>query len=942
MFSPAGKSRETGVRMRTKGLKHFGKKAIAVLMALCLSVLMVPAVAFANISAQDSNLAPASIDSDEYAVEVDASEANASDEAGTNIDTTTKNGLGVLAKNTHTGTATVGNVAAAAKRGVYAHADGGSTNVTAKAVTGTYNTAAVWTKGANASSNVTVDSVNATIVADGYNKNYGIYSDAGTSGALNVKVNGDVTIQKGVPNYTTAVYSKTTDLTAASTVEVGNVNVTEANRALSVDSDGGGTAKLTAGNVTATDVGVGSYQYSAVYARANKGKAELNMGNLNGLGGTFVGMKVSASNGGNLIVNAGDISTVAESGSSGSYGLDGSTTDAGSQATIEVGNIAAKYNGLNLIAYSGTTLNLKTGNISGAQWNNLRADGGTVNADLGTISGSKHAGLNISGTAAAGSRYEVTTGPITSEEKALSLYTYASADNPDKITVNGDLTSTGTSHEGGGIYASSSSGCIDLTVNGNVTSNYYTISGNLGGTVAITGDVSTAHEGGGIPAIGSVAYAKPLDLLVAGTISSTGPAMSDNTDSYSRLTLTTWKIVAGAGAEMFSGDTDDAFAKTVNYIVEVEPASAGVASVSAVKADGSALAKSHGYDVARQGERVVLKAALDPAYEANGYRLVAYNGKGKETLLSKGADGNYYYDVPKGGGVHLSVAASNTYTVKFANDDGTELSSKSYEYGTKAADVVAPSNPTKPADAQYTYTFAGWDPAIADVVADVVYKATYTSTVNKYTVSFDSDGGTEVAAQTVDYGSKATKPADPAKENATFKEWQLDGKAYDFDTAVTGNVALKAVYEENPPVTHVMYRLYNQYSGEHHYTANVAERDACIEAGWTDEGEAWVAPDTSSTPVYRLYNPYEPLGDHHYTVDKQEYDDCVAAGWAGEDVGWYSDDAHGAPLYRVYNPNAYALGMTGAHHYTADKGEYDGLAEIGWIAEDIAWYGVSQ
>ena len=54
------------------------------------------------------------------------------------------------------------------------------------------------------------------------------------------------------------------------------------------------------------------------------------------------------------------------------------------------------------------------------------------------------------------------------------------------------------------------------------------------------------------------------------------------------------------------------------------------------------------------------------------------------------------------------------------------------------------------------------------------------------------------------------------------------------------------------------------------------------------------------------------------------------------------DDAEGTPLYRVYNPNAYALGMTGAHHYTADKGEYDGLAEIGWIAEDIAWYGVAQ
>jgi len=33
--------------------------------------------------------------------------------------------------------------------------------------------------------------------------------------------------------------------------------------------------------------------------------------------------------------------------------------------------------------------------------------------------------------------------------------------------------------------------------------------------------------------------------------------------------------------------------------------------------------------------------------------------------------------------------------------------------------------------------------------------------------------------------------------------------------------------------------------------------------------------------------------------------------------------------------------MTGAHHYTADKDEADSLAAIGWIAEDIAWYGVT-
>ena len=138
----------------------------------------------------------------------------------------------------------------------------------------------------------------------------------------------------------------------------------------------------------------------------------------------------------------------------------------------------------------------------------------------------------------------------------------------------------------------------------------------------------------------------------------------------------------------------------------------------------------------------------------------------------------------------------------------------------------------------------------------------------------------------------------------------------------------------------VMYRLYNPYSGEHHYTADATEIESLIEAGWTEEGEAWVAPVSSDAPVYRLYNPNEPLGDHHYTTDEDEYDALVAAGWTGEDVGWYSDIAEGVPLYRVYNPNAYAMGMSGAHHYTADENEAAGLVAAGWVSEDIAWYGV--
>ncbi len=152
--------------------------------------------------------------------------------------------------------------------------------------------------------------------------------------------------------------------------------------------------------------------------------------------------------------------------------------------------------------------------------------------------------------------------------------------------------------------------------------------------------------------------------------------------------------------------------------------------------------------------------------------------------------------------------------------------------------------------------------------------------------------------------------------------------------------AKKLLDEQKRGESSVMHRLYNPYSGEHLYTSNGLEPGNLTVRGWEYEGVGWIAPTTSSTPVYRLYNPYEKLGDHHYTTDAAEREAMTAAGWEDEGVGWYSDDSQGTPLYRQYNPNAYSMHMTGAHNYTADKDENDKLVKLGWKAEGIAWYGL--
>lgn len=64
------------------------------------------------------------------------------------------------------------------------------------------------------------------------------------------------------------------------------------------------------------------------------------------------------------------------------------------------------------------------------------------------------------------------------------------------------------------------------------------------------------------------------------------------------------------------------------------------------------------------------------------------------------------------------------------------------------------------------------------------------------TVTFDSDGGTEVVQQIVLYGGVATEPTAPTKEGYTFGGWYSGETVYDFATAVKADLTLTAHWTE--------------------------------------------------------------------------------------------------------------------------------------------------
>lgn len=93
-----------------------------------------------------------------------------------------------------------------------------------------------------------------------------------------------------------------------------------------------------------------------------------------------------------------------------------------------------------------------------------------------------------------------------------------------------------------------------------------------------------------------------------------------------------------------------------------------------------------------------------------------------------------------------------TYT--FKDYDGTVLKTGTVDDGETP---VAPADPTRAATAQYTYTFAGWSPTVWPIAKNTVYTATYTSTVNTYTVTIATNDATygtvSPASVTAPYGA---------------------------------------------------------------------------------------------------------------------------------------------------------------------------------------------
>ena len=127
----------------------------------------------------------------------------------------------------------------------------------------------------------------------------------------------------------------------------------------------------------------------------------------------------------------------------------------------------------------------------------------------------------------------------------------------------------------------------------------------------------------------------------------------------------------------------------------------------------------------------------------------------------------------------------NQYTITFDTNGGSEIAPITQDYGTK---ITAPDNPTRKG-----YTFKGWDKEIPETMPaeNITVKAQWE--INPYTITFDTNGGSEIAPITQDYGTKITAPADPTRKGYTFKGWDKEIP----ETMPAENITVKAQWEIN-------------------------------------------------------------------------------------------------------------------------------------------------
>lgn len=275
------------------------------------------------------------------------------------------------------------------------------------------------------------------------------------------------------------------------------------------------------------------------------------------------------------------------------------------------------------------------------------------------------------------------------------------------------------------------------------------------------------------------------------------------------------------------------------------------------------------------------------------------------------------------------------FTVTFDSQDGSKVASQTISYGEK---VVEPTRPTKEGHAfigwytETSYTHE-WNFESDIVTKDITLYARWT--IAEYTVTFNTNGGSEVESQPVAKGSKVQRPLPPTKDGFVFDNWYTDialTQVYDFDTQVTGNLTLYANWIKAEAITKELLLALikeveainpNKYTEESINKLNNKWKEACTVA------------DNANATDKEIKDAYQSL--------KQAISELVEVPYrATVSINYYPVSKDDIILVNIASANPFYLHASGVD----DNGkvstnnsvtfEYNGLNE--WAQDDIEVY----
>ena len=267
--------------------------------------------------------------------------------------------------------------------------------------------------------------------------------------------------------------------------------------------------------------------------------------------------------------------------------------------------------------------------------------------------------------------------------------------------------------------------------------------------------------------------------------------------------------------------------------------------------------------------------------------------------------------VPAHDVTYVAQFSINQYTITFDTDGGNEIAPITQDYNSV---VTAPANPTKTG-----HTFAGWDKEIPATMPaeNLTIKALWT--INQYTITFDTDGGNEIAPITQDYNTTITAPANPTKIGYTFAGWDKEIPT----TMPAENITIKALWTINKYMLtyKVDGEVYKQYEVE--YNATITPEAAPVKeghtfSGWSEIPATMPANDieingTFSVNKYLLTYKVDgeiylqdsvAYGSSIVLIDEPVIEGKTFSGWKGAPE---TMPAHDVTIVGSFNANVYTL-----------------------------------